>query len=107
MINKWKIIASSYLKYWNVSNICDWAMLQNLPVNKFEWVDDNSKFNEDFIKNYSEENDESYFLDADFQYLQKVYEPPNDLPFSPERMKTEKVERLVTNLHDELNMLLK
>ena len=27
---------SSYLKYWNVNNSYGWAMLQKLPVNKFE-----------------------------------------------------------------------
>ena len=25
-----------YLKYWDLSNLDDWAMLQNLPVNNFE-----------------------------------------------------------------------
>ena len=33
-------------------------MLQKLPVNNFEWVKDTSQFNEDFIKNYNEKNDE-------------------------------------------------
>ena len=53
---------SSYLKYWDENNIYSWAMLQNLPVNNFEWIEDTSKFNEDFIKNYNEESDEGYFL---------------------------------------------
>ena len=32
-------------------------MLQNLPVNNFEWNGDISKFNEDFIKNFNEQSD--------------------------------------------------
>ena len=40
----------SYLKYWGLSNLYDWTMLQNLPVNNFGWVEDTSYFNEDFIK---------------------------------------------------------
>ena len=36
-------------------------MSQKLPVNNFEWIRDTSQFNEDFIKNYSEESDEGYF----------------------------------------------
>ena len=53
---------SSCLKYWDENNLYSWAMLQNLPVNNFEWIEDTSKFNEDFIKNYNEESDEGYFL---------------------------------------------
>ena len=65
-------------------------MSQKLPVNKFEWIEDTSQFNEVFIKNYDEESDEGYFLGADVQY-----------PFLPERMKIQKVGKLATNLHDE------
>ena len=27
---------SSYLKYWGANSLCDWVMLQKLPVNTFE-----------------------------------------------------------------------
>ena len=47
-------------------------MSQKLPVNNFEWIKDNSQFNEDFIKNYNEESDEGYnFLEVDVQYIEK------------------------------------
>ena len=35
-----------------------------------------------------------------FNILKKLIKLHNDLPFLPERMKIEKVEKLVTNLHD-------
>ena len=41
---------SSYVKYWDVNNLYSWAMLQKLSVNKFEWIEGISQFNEDFIK---------------------------------------------------------
>ena len=44
-------------------------MLQKLPVNNFEWIEDTSQFNEDFIKIYNEESDEGYFLEVDVQYI--------------------------------------
>ena len=37
-------------------------MSQKLLVNKFKWIEDTSKFNEDFIKNYNEERDEGLKL---------------------------------------------
>ena len=77
-----------------------WAMLQKLPVNNFEWVEDTSQFYEDFIKSYNEESDEGYFIEVDVQYPEKLHERHNDLPFLPERMKIEKAEKLVSNLHN-------
>ena len=83
-----------------INNLCGWAILKMFPVNNFEWVKDTSQLNEDFIKSYNEENDEGYFLEVDVQYLEKVHGFRNDLPVLPERMKIEKIEKLVANLHD-------
>ena len=69
--------------------------MQKCPVNNFEWLKDTSQLNKDFIKNYNEESDEGYFLEFDVQYLEKLHELHNDLPFLPERMKIEKVGKLV------------
>ena len=58
-----------------------------------------SQFNKDFIKNYNTQCDERYFLELGVQYLKKLHELHNDFPFLPERMKIEKVEKLINNLH--------
>ena len=97
---------SSYLQYWDVNNLYGWAVPQKLPVNNFEWIKDTSQFNEDFIKNYNEESDEGYFLKVVVQYLEKLHELHNDLPFLPERMKIRKVEKLVANLHDKTEYVI-
>ena len=66
-------------------------MSRKLPVNKFERIKDISKFNEDFIKNCNEESNERYFFEVDVQYIEKLHELHNDLPFLSERIKIEKV----------------
>ena len=81
-------------------------MLQKLPLNNFEWIKDTSQLNEEFIKNYTEESDEGYFLEINVQYLEKLHELNNDLPFLPERMKIEKVKKLVANLHDKTEYVI-
>ena len=58
---------SLYLKYWDQNNLYGWAMSQKLPVNNFELIEDTSQLNEDFMKSYTEENDEGYFLEVDVQ----------------------------------------
>ena len=64
-----------------------------------------SKFNKAFIRIYDEESDEGYFVEVDVQYTKKLHELHNDLPFLTERIKIEKVEKLVTNFHTKGNML--
>ena len=73
-------------------------MSQKLSVNNFEWIKDISKFNKDFIKNYNDESDQGYFLEFDVQYIKILHELHNHLPFLPERMKIENVEKLVAKL---------
>ena len=90
----------SYLQYWYVNNWYGWAMSQKLLVNNFEWVEDASQFNEDFTKNYNEESNEGYFFEVDVRYLENLHDLHNDLPFLPERMNIEKVEKLVAKFHD-------
>ena len=46
------------------------------------------------------------FFEVDVQYLEKLHELHNDLPFLPERMKIEKVEKLVANLHDKTEYVI-
>ena len=80
-------------------------MSQKLPVNNFEWVEDTSQFNEDFLKNYNEESDTGYFLEVDVQCTEKLHELHNDLQVLLERMKIEK-ENLVVNLHDKTEYVI-
>ena len=42
------------------------------------------------MKSHNEESDEGYFLEVDVQYPEKLHELHDDLPLSPEIMKTEK-----------------
>ena len=86
---------SSYLKYWNVNSLYGWALSQKLPVNKFEWIEETSQFDKDFIKSYNEESDKGYFLEVDVQFPEKLHELHNDLPFLPERKELKKQRSLL------------
>ena len=62
-------------------------MSQKLPVDNFKWVEDTSKINEEFIKNYNENNKKGYILEVDVKYPKKLHDSHSDLPFLPKRMK--------------------
>ena len=81
-------------------------MSQKLPVNNFEWIEDTSQFNEGLIKNCNEESDEGYFLEVTVQYLKKLHELHNDLPFLLERMKIKKVGKLEANLNNKTEYVI-
>ena len=34
---------ASYLKYWDVNNLYEWAISQKLPLNCFKWVEEISQ----------------------------------------------------------------
>ena len=75
---------SSYIQYWDVNNLYDWTMSQKLPVSNFDRIKDTFEYTKDVMKNYNEESDEGYFLEADAQYPENVHNLHNDLPFLPE-----------------------
>ena len=92
---------SSYIQYLDTNNLYGWAMRQKLPVNGFKWIEDTSEMNEEFVKNYDENNDKGYILEVDVTYPKKLHDLRSDLPFLPRRMKVDKCEKLVCNLHNE------
>ena len=94
---------SSFLMYVDTNNLYGWVMSKKLPVDRFKWVDDLSMFIEDFIKSYDEEGDVGYLLVVDSEYPKTLSMLHSDLPFLPDRMKVNKVEKLVSNVSDKEN----
>ena len=72
---------SLYLIYEDYNNLYGEAMSQNLPVDSFEWVEDLSVIDEDFIKNYDEDSDVGYIIEADIEYPKHLQSLHSDLPF--------------------------
>ena len=91
-----------------ISSIYGWEMLEKLLVNNFEWIEDTSQFNKDTMEKVMKV---IFLLEFDVQYLEKLYDLQNDLPFSPERINVTHVTNVihVTNLKQALHhgLLLK
>ena len=65
-------IESSYIEYLDANNLNGWAMSQKPPTNGFKWVEDLSRFNEDFIKKY-ENGDIVHFFEVDTGYPKELF----------------------------------
>ena len=78
-----------------------------LPVRGFKRIkkDDLLKFDENFIKNYDENNDIGYILDVDVEYPKNLHKLHSDVPFLSKRMIIKKCSKLVCNVQDKKTML--
>ena len=95
---------SSYIQYLDANNLYGWAVSKKLPVNGFKWIDNNETaepvINEEFIKNYNENDNKGYIFEVDVKYPKRLHELHSDLPFLPERMEINKCKKLVYNLYN-------
>ena len=86
-------------------------MSKKLPTNGFKWIDYNEVaepsslkrsakhvINEEFIKNYNENDIKGCILEVDVKYPKRLHELHSDLPFLSERMEVNKCKKFVCNL---------
>ena len=93
-----KSMPSSFLKYLDANNLYGWAMCKKLPFKDFNFVDP-TYYDEDLIKNYSEEeNDYGAVLEVDVEYPREVALKHEDLAFLPEKKRINGVDKLITTL---------
>ena len=82
------------------------AKLKKLPVSGFRWIDDISKIDEDFVKDYNKNDNKGCILYVDVDYPNKLQNVHSDLPFLPERMIINNTKKLVCNLNDKKNYIV-
>ena len=87
-------------------NLYGKAMTEKLPVRGFKWVNDISKMDGDFVKDYDKNDNKGYILEVDVDYPNKLQNLHSDLPFLPERMFIDNAKKLVCNLNDKKNYVV-
>ena len=75
-------------------------MSQLLPTKRFKWVNDLSRFTPDKTGRLAKHGSKGYLLEVDVRYPKKLHDLHNGLLFMCEKMKINKVEKLVPNLYD-------
>ena len=77
-------------------------MSQPLPTSKFKWVD----IKPSQISALTASKIKGYLLEVGVKYPTDLHDSHNDLPFMCDKMKINKVEKLVTNLKDKKNYVI-
>ena len=85
---------TSFLQYLDANNLYGWAMNQPLPTGGFKWVNDVTP--DEIVKL----ENKGYLLEVDVKYPKELHDWHNELPFMCEKMKINRVEKLVPNLCD-------
>ena len=82
-------------------------------ITSFKWEENVFSINEKLkkfiksIKTYDEESNIGYIFEADVEYPRNLYDFHNGLPFLPERMKILKCSKLLCNLYDKKNYVVR
>lgn len=84
-------LPDKYISYLDANNLCGWAMMKSLPVGGFKWMTNDEKQN---WKNIP------CILEVGLEYPIGLHDLHNDYPLAPERIKVDKVEKLIPNLYD-------
>ena len=74
-------------------------MSKKLPARRFRW-DDTSKYTEEMIKDYDEDDKYGALLEVDIEYPKKLHMLHMDLPFLCDRKLINKTSKLITSFED-------
>jgi hypothetical protein len=82
---------STYIPYMDANNLYGWAMSQPLPTKDFKWMDGKEL---EKWRNYG------CILEVDLEYAEELHDKHNKYPLAPEKMKVNKVDKLIPNLNN-------
>ena len=85
---------STYIQYLDANNLYGWAMSQKLPTHGFKWMDIDVPSVIKLLE--KKDTNQGYIFEVDLEYPQSLWEEHNDYPLAPERIKINKVDKLVS-----------
>ena len=80
---------SKYITYLDANNLYGWAMSKPLPTHGFKWMDESE------LENWEKH---SCILEVDLEYHKSLHDLHNDYLLAPEKIKVNKVDKLIPNL---------
>jgi len=75
---------TSFLAYFDCTNLYGVSMSQSLPVSDFRWLDE-SEIEHFDVQNIAEDSNEGYVIECDFTYPTHLHNRHSDLPLATEK----------------------
>ena len=86
---------TKYIMYLDANNLYGWAMSQPLPVDEFEWMKESE------LPNWNNLGEgKGCILEVDLEYPEDLHDTHNEYPLAPERLRVNKVNKLIPNLNN-------
>ena len=86
-----------YIPYLDANNLYGWAMSEPLPTGSFEWMTEEESVN---WKSICNEKGKGCILEVDLEYPEDLHDEHNEYPLAPERLRVNKVDKLIPNLRN-------
>ena len=88
-----KTKSSTFIPYLDANSLYGWATAQKLPTHGFKWID----VDKTSVLKLLEKKDTSqgYIFEVDLDYPKSLWKSYNDYPLAPERVKIDKVDKLI------------
>ena len=84
---------STFIQYLDANNLYGWAMAQKLPTHGFKWI------NVDKLKVLKllekKDTNQGFIFEVDLDYPSSLWDSHNDYPLAPEKVKIDKVDKLI------------
>lgn len=88
---------TKYITYLDANNLYGWAMSKPLPTHGFKWMSDEE------LEDWEEI---PCCLEVDLDYPRDLHDLHNDYPLAPERLKVNKVYKLIPNLYNKTKYVI-
>ena len=84
---------STFIQYLDENNLYGWAMTQKLSIHGFKWIDVDESSELKLLEKKA--TNQGFIFEVDLDYPRSLWKSHNDYPLAPERIKIDKVDKLI------------
>ena len=95
---------STFIQYLDANSLYGWAMTQKLPTHGFKWIDVDKTSVLKLLE--KKDTNQGYIFEVDLDYPKSLWKSHNDYPLAPERIKIDKVDKLICSFLPKKNYVL-